>query len=267
MRFGWPISVSLHLFLAAASWIVFSRTVTLEPETKVIPVQIASISEITNVRATVKAKPKPVKPEPEKPMTLETPMDNAADKGEANPVPKTSEASPPVIVPDATAEIDIDTPEPEPEKPAFDLDRFAAVIDRTRETQPEIGQQRSLQSEENFYVAGETAQDVIGEGSALTMNEIDALKQKMYQCWRIPVDAKNPEELAVKVRVKMRSDGTVLEAQLHEPRIVARSSNPFMSVAARRAVNAVTNCGPYDFLPKEKYSNWQDMILHFIPEA
>jgi len=265
MRFGWPISVSLHLFLAAASWIVFSRSVVIDPESKVIPVQIATISEISNVRASVK-KPKTT-PKTEQPMTLQSPMESAEEKGAPKPVEKTAEASIPDIIPDETVELEIEQPEPEPEKPAFDLDRFAAVIDKTRETQPEIGQQQALQSEDNFYVSTPTPQAVVGAGSDLTISEIDALKQKMYQCWRIPVDAKNPAELIVAVRVKMRNDGTVMSASLHEPLRVANSSNPFMSVAARRAVNAVRNCGPYDFLPIEKYSQWQDMVLRFIPEV
>ncbi len=265
MRFGWPISLSLHLFLAAASWIVFSRSVSIDPESKVIPVQIATISEISNVRASVK-KPAPT-PKTERPMTLQSPMENAEEKGDPKPVETTAEASIQKVIPDETVDVEVKQPEPEPEKPSFDLDRFAAVIDKTRETQTEIGQQQTLQAEDNFYVSTPTPQAVIGQGSELTISEIDALKQKMYRCWRIPVDAKNPEELIVAVRVKMQSDGSVLSASLHEPLRVANSPNPFMSVAARRAVNAVRNCGPYDFLPLEKYSQWQDMVLRFIPEV
>ena len=243
-----------------------STTTMVDPETKVIPIEITSISELTNVRAAVKPKPKPIDPIPEdQPMTLETPMENAEEQGEVNPVERPSEDSVPEQTPDSeTAEIEQVIEEP---KKGFDLDRFASVIDRTRETQPEVGQQRALQSEENFVDYSENARDAYGEANALTMSEIDALRQKMYKCWRIPADAKNPEELVVTVRVKMRSDGTVTDVRLHEPMKVSASSNPFMSVAARRAVNAVTACGPYDFLPTEKYAGWQDIVLRFIPEV
>ncbi len=266
MRFGWPISLSLHILFLFGGWIVLSRAPVLENQPEIIPVQIATISEITNVRASVKRpSPKP-EPVPELPMTLETPMENAQDQDDAVVIPEQTIPDEPQTSPDKVAEVEISVEPTEPEAPSFDLDRFAAVIDRTRETQPEVGQQRSLQSEENFYVYSQTSQAAVGEGSALTLSEIDALRQKMYECWRIPADAKNPSELMVEVRVALRADGVVVSAELADPGKVASSTNSFMPIAARRAVNAVQRCGPYDFLPAEKYSHWQDMTLRFIPE-
>lgn len=266
MKFGWPISIFLHLSLAVAGLIVFSSSIEIDTENNIIPVELASISDLTNIRATVRPRDKPPV-ETEQPMTLKNPLDNADEQGEARNVDKVAETSTPDRPIDRTAEINLDEDKPEPQKAELDLNKYAAAVDKSRERQPEIGQQQTMKSEENFYVYANENQAAIGQGTSLTVNELDALKQKMYQCWRIPADAKNPSELVVTVRVKMRSDGVVSDARLHEPAKVKASSNPFMPVAARRAVNAVTNCGPYDFLPKEKYSAWQDMVLRFIPEV
>lgn len=229
-------------------------------------VHLASIDEITNLKASVKPeKPKP-KPAETPPMTLQTPMENAPEAGDPQTRTVEPEAAP-EIVPDAeqVAEVKINDPAPAP--PTFDLDRISAFVDRTREQQPEAGQQRALVSEQNFFVYSEAAQAAAGAANALTLSETDALRQKMYECWRIPADATNPSELVVEVKVQMRRDGSVLDAQLASPGKIRRSPNPFMDKAAREAVNAVKKCSPYDFLPVEKYASWQEMVLRFIPEV
>ena len=234
-------------------------------------VHLATIDEVTNLRASVKPEnpePKPKPPEEAPPMTLQTPMENAPEAGA--PQTRAVEAVPepaPQEDPEAEKVAEIEITEPEPEPPSFDLDRISAIVDRQRDQQPEAGQQRALVSEQNFFVYSEAAQAAAGEATALTLSEMDALRQKMYECWRIPADATNPHELIVEVRVQMRLDGSVEDARLESPGKVRRSPNPFMGKAAREAVNAVKRCSPYDFLPVEKYSNWQEMVLRFIPEV
>ncbi|NNE57146.1 MAG: hypothetical protein HKN36_03475 [Hellea sp.] len=260
MKFGWPISLIFHSLILISVWISLSKKTDVEMS-QAIYVELASIDELTNIRASIK-KPDPIPIEPEQPMTVENPMENAPEEGD----PETPERTSPETSPNLTPE-NMDQPDStsKTEEKPFDLDSFSAVVDNTRKTQPKAGQQRTLASEQNFIFYSSVSQAAVGAGTSLSLNEIDALKSKMYECWREPVDAKNPEELAVQVRVKMRSDGHVQSVSLNEPRKVARSQNPHMEVAARRAVNAVKDCGPYDFLPIEKYSSWQDMVLSFIP--
>lgn len=229
-------------------------------------VHLASIDEITNIKASIKAeKPKP-KPVEAPPMTLQTPMENAPEEG--NPQTRTVEPEPsPQDAPEADEIAEAVIKEPDPAPPTLDLDRLSAVVNRTRDQQPEAGQQQALVSEQNFIVYSEVSQGAMGAANALTLSETDALRQKMYECWRIPIDATNAHELVVKVRVQMRRDGTVADARLDSPGEIRRSPNPFMQKAAREAVNAVQKCSPYDFLPVEKYASWQDMVLTFIPEV
>lgn len=263
MKFGWPISFIGHGILGGSLLVGFSSITALEPQKKVMQVHLASIDEVTNIRASIE-RPKP-RPEPvERPMTLQTPMENAPEAGA--PEERSVEPEPkPEIVPDSDKEAEIITEDPEPATPSFDLDRISDIVDKSRDQQPEAGQQQALLSEQNFIVYSTAAQAAIGEASALTLSEMDALKQRMLKCWRIPVDAVNPHELIVEVRVHMRTDGSVSDAYLASPDDVRRSTNPFMQKAARNAVNAVKKCSPYDFLPADKYASWQDMVLRFIP--
>ena len=103
----------------------------------------------------------------------------------------------------------------------------------------------------------------------MTVNEMDALQSAMYKCWRMPADAKNPEKLVVRLSVKILPDGYVQDVKIIDKARQRRNDpgNPFWDVAEQRAVRAVSQCGPYDFLPAEKYSQWKDMTLNFRPEV
>ena len=283
MKLGLPISFVLHGAAIFGGLFVYKGGVKPMPETRIIPIELVTVAEVTNIRAAIKAPtPKEITPPEAEPMTLETPMENAPEEGEAQEAPK--ETSEPVEIvkeaelkiPDETAlpvpdkEIEDVAPEPEePEEPAFNLDKLASMIDRSRETAPEKNQQRVLQSETNNYVFADSARTGSGEGTGMTVNEMDALQSAMYKCWRMPADAKNPERLIVRLSVKLLPDGYVQDVRIIDKARQRRNDpgNPFWDVAEQRAVRAVSQCGPYDFLPSEKYTHWKNMTLNFRPDV
>jgi len=281
MKLGLPISFVLHGAAIFGGLFVYKGGVAPLPETRIIPIELVTVTETTNIRAAVKApKPEKITPPEAEPMTLETPMENAPEEAEAKEAPKeTSEAvevvkEAEVKIPDNTAlpipDKEVEEAKPaEPEPPAFDLDKLANMIDRSRETAPEKNQQKVLQSETNNYVFAENSRMGSGEGTAMTVNEMDALQSAMYKCWRMPADAKNPEKLIVRLSVKILPDGYVQDVKIIDKARQRRNDpgNPFWDVAEQRAVRAVSQCGPYDFLPAEKYSQWKDMTLNFRPEV
>jgi len=281
MKLGLPISFVLHGAAIFGGLFVYKGGVKPLPETRIIPIEIVNVAEVTNIRAAIKApKPKKISPPETKPMTLETPMENAPEEAEANeavkevvkePVEIVKEAE--VKIPDETArpipDIELETKLEEPEAPSFDLDKLASMIDLSRETAPEKNQQKVLQSEINNYVFAEQSLAGSGEGTAMTVNEMDALQSAMYKCWRMPADAKNAEKLVVRLAVKILPDGYVQDVKIIDSARQRRNDpgNPFWDVAEQRAVRAVSQCGPYDFLPAEKYSKWKDMTLNFRPDV
>ena len=276
-----PISFVLHGAAIFGGLFVYKGGVKPLPETRIIPIELVTVTETTNIRTAVKApKPENISPPEAEPMTLETPMENAPEEAEAKEAPKeTSEAvevvkEAEVKIPDETAlpipDKEVEEAKPaEPEPPSFDLDKLASMIDRSRETAPEKNQQKVLQSETNNYVFAENSRAGSGAGTAMTVNEMDALQSAMYKCWRMPADAKNPEKLIVRLSVKMLPDGYVQDVKIIDKARQRRNDpgNPFWDVAEQRAVRAVAQCGPYDFLPAEKYSQWKDMTLNFRPEV
>jgi len=281
MKLGLPISFVLHGAAIFGGLFVYKGGVKPLPETRIIPIEIVNVAEATNIRAAIKApKPKKISSPETMPMTLETPMENAPEEAEANeavkevvkePVEIVKEAE--VKIPDETArpipDIELETKPKEPEAPSFDLDKLASMIDLSRETAPEKNQQKVLQSEINNYVFAEQSLAGSGEGTAMTVNEMDALQSAMYKCWRMPADAKNAEKLVVRLAVKILPDGYVQDVKIIDSARQRRNDpgNPFWDVAEQRAVRAVSQCGPYDFLPAEKYSKWKDMTLNFRPDV
>jgi len=282
MKLGLPISFVLHGAAIFGGMFVYSGAVKPLPETRIIPIELVSVTDTTNIRAAVKApKPEKITPPEAQPMTLETPMENAPEEAEAKEAPK--EVKPPAeivneaevkildedAIPVPEVEIEIEVTPQEPEPPTFDLDKLSSMIDRSRETAPEKNQQRVLQSETNNYVFAENSRAGSGAGTEMTVNEMDALQSAMYKCWRMPADAKNPEKLIVRLSVKILPDGFVQDVKIIDSARQRRADpgNPFWDVAEQRAVRAVSQCGPYDFLPAEKYSQWKDMTLNFRPDV
>ncbi|MBC6412071.1 MAG: hypothetical protein GDA39_03825, partial [Hyphomonadaceae bacterium] len=147
MKFGWPISLVLHAGVCVSGMIAFSSgTLDADKHWRVVPVELLTVDELTNIRAAVH-RPDSDTP-PDQLMTLETPMVFAPAEGASRRV----DSAPEPTLPDVTDLLnDQQTDEvlpdrPEPETPVFNLDDMAALIDRTRETQEKANQQNVTRS-------------------------------------------------------------------------------------------------------------------------
>jgi len=275
MKAGLPISLLLHGSVMFGA-LVFSGNVQPLAEGRIIPIDLITIAPETNIKAAVKAaKPEQIQDElPE--MTLETPLQSAPEiddvvKKTAKDTPepiKSAEAIVPDLSPDTPKETIPDDVPPEPVKESFSLDALSGLIDKSRETAPDKNKQVALQSENNQYAFADQARARTGEGNAMTLSELDALQSAMYRCWRMPADAKDPEKLLVRLDVKMLRGGFVEDVRVIDSTKSRRNApgNAYWDIAEQRAVRAVAQCAPYDFLPDEKFSDWQSLILNFRPK-
>lgn len=278
MNLSWFISIVLHAAIMFGGLLLFSGEIAPTQEGRVIPVEIISVAEDTNIRAALKAKTPDQITEAEMSRALETPdetvletdPDGVDSDAEAVQLEKIAEVLPPSTrkdIPIPDREDEVEDGSAEPEVPIFDLDNLSALIDKSRKSQPERHKQKTLESEKNQYEFAKVARASAGLGTKLTVNEIDALQSKMYHCWRISVDAKDPEDLIVRVRVQLDQNGYVKSATLLDKARINSSANTYLKIAAERALRAVSKCAPYDFLPVEKYSAWKDMELSFRPDV
>jgi hypothetical protein len=273
MRAGLPISLALHAGILFAGSIAWNAAAPLE-EGRVVPVELITIDEFTDIRASLKrerAEPTP-EPEPTEPMQVERAAPNAEILADTNNIAPDEEVT--AIVAPAVPEISTDAGETDEVEqvaeaaPVFDLDKISALIDRSDDTAVEVNSQVTQEAETERLVYADRAREGVGTGLKMTLSELDALQSAMYQCWRMPADATDLEKLVVRLQVDMLPGGFVKDVRVID-RASSRSAapgNPFWDVAEMRAVQAVSRCAPYDFLPPEKFDQWESLILNFRPK-
>jgi colicin import membrane protein len=191
------------------------------------------------------AKPAEQKPDMAKAEAKPDPVTERAkeqEKQERKPEPKRTEAKPPMP-----------PRKPAPPAPRFDPSQVAALLDKQQATRlaaagPALNPAASLGAP-------------TGKATQLSLSELDALRQRLAQLWSIPAGARDPQELVVVFRIKLKRDGT-LDGW---PTLVSSGKTP-LSIAARESAARALNRGqPYDMLRPETYELWKDIEITFDP--
>lgn len=267
------LSLVLHLALFASAFIYFPRSASQLSESVLVPVELVTLSDITNIRA---ARPDPV-PEPE-PEVIERPQP-VAPQPEPEPQPRQAEPEPIPLPPTQEPEPEPEPepvrepeptpppPQPEPQRPqpqpqpqpqrqqqqGLDLDALSTLVDRSRQssapTQADQGD----------------ARQGAGAGTAMTATMADLFRSQASRCWREPSDAPDPASLRVQVEVQLERDGSLsAPPRLVDSNRVLGSSNPYLRLAGERAVRAVIECAPYA-MPAAQYQQWRRITVNFEP--
>jgi colicin import membrane protein len=268
------ISAALHTAILLFALVAFPAAKMEHAPLIAIPVDLATPSEVTKIKAgmadakgdaPLAGKPKEPKPEAVKeaskpddqPAEAEKPADKPKPKAETpKPEPKVDAKKDEKPAKPKQAEAKPKKPAPKvAKKPDFNTDRIAALLnkipDATDEPAPVL---RS--AETPAKVRGQST----GTEMTMSVNEIDALRARIAQCWSPPPGGLGAEQIVVKLRLKLNEDGTLVGY----PSIANRGASPFFQAAADSAVRAVYQCQPYT-LPSEKFALWRDMILNFDP--
>lgn len=253
------------------------RASTVETDTpEAPPVEDAGNSETTqdappvpdpgDVAATPDAgAPPPPTPEPEPAVTEPEPPAQEAEPAPPEPAPtpaeQPAEATPPPPEPSAAPAQATRTPKTKPTPPKkvtatasaeskFNSDKISALLDKQDPsgggTQKPAGQQALGSSK------GKTV-------SKMSQTQLAALQAAIQECWNVPVGAEGADKLVVRLQFKMTPEGVVDGF----PEILNSDSNPYFRPMAESARRAVLRCGPYDFLPADKYEEWNEVIINF----
>jgi outer membrane biosynthesis protein TonB len=276
---GLVVSLLMHGAIVAALFITFSKKLDLvEEQSPIVPVDVVTIADKTNVRAAVKAAPK-VKPVEEKPVEAPQPQPEKADPI-LQPVERQEEPPPPPPEPDLMQaepapdvpppDIQLEKPKPEPEvkpqkepeakpvkqaeakpkKEKFDIDNVLALLDKRAP---------SASSAPNARTADRDIKG-IGAQTAMTAELQDAMLSQIRQCWNPPVGAPHPGDLIVDFELVLNQDGSVASAASD----ALSSSNSYTKAAAGAARRAIYECAPYK-LPADRFKDWHDVTLTFDP--
>ncbi len=95
----------------------------------------------------------------------------------------------------------------------------------------------------------------------MSLSELDALRQRLAQLWNIPAGAKDPQELVVQIRMKLKPDGTLAGP----PMVLTSGKSPLFVAARDSAIRALFRGQPYDMLRPENYELWKDIEITFDP--
>ena len=98
----------------------------------------------------------------------------------------------------------------------------------------------------------------------LAITAIDSIRNQFVQCWTLPYGAKDAYKLKVILHLTLDIDGNVTNVDLLDKQKYKK--NQFFRAMADSAIRAVHKCSPIVGLPKEQFSEWEQMELHFDPQ-
>ena len=273
MRRSTVISIALHAAILVWAVAIFPSARLDAPPLLDVPVDVMSPSEFTKLKAgMVDAKddgPLEKKPDAPKPKALTEktepkPEEKVPDKeAEAKPKdePKAEEKKEVVKAekpkPVKTEPPKKPKPAPEAKKRDFNADRISALLNKI----PDQSQSTPKAADTPPEAKKETHGQSTGTEMTMSVNEIDALRAKIAQCWSPPPGGLGAEHIVVRLRMQLNEDGSLVGY----PSVENGGGSGFFQAAADSAVRAVYQCQPYSSLPADKYAVWRDIILNFDP--
>ena len=138
-------------------------------------------------------------------------------------------------------------------KELFDPNNIAALIDKSKEN---IGET----IEKNDKIS--QSQDDSMDFSKLTLSEEDALKAQIFGCWSIPLGLPYNENLLVRIKLKLKPDGTLVKSEILDHARMNMPGQGFYKVLAESALRAIQLCQPLK-VPTSGYERWKDLQLNF----
>ncbi len=276
MKTASAISTGLHVLVLAWATLSFSgKTFEVTPAES-LPIDLISEKEFSQMTKGVKEAPKPLeKPKPivekkaeEPPKPIEEIKPKVVEKKEvASNKEIQAEAPPPAPAPDPIADKLNKPPEkqeaktqplppkkpplPKPNKPKFDADKIAALLDK-RDPTRNAATGAELNSAPSLGTAA-------GGAAQLSQSEIDALKARLYALWSPPVGARDAGNVQIEIRIRFKRDGTLATG----PQVLTSGNGTVFNAMRDSAVRAVLVGQPYTMLRPDHYETWKEIDFLF----
>jgi colicin import membrane protein len=283
------ISAAIHAVLLVWGALSFS-VAPLTAATESLPIDIISDKQFSELTAGIRNAPKAATPKPladkvEEPKPAQTPeaVATVVEKPEIKPIPKETpaEQKPPEPKPEAKPEKAEKKPPPKTDpiaealkkeearkaaeakkakaaaskkpQPAFNPDQIAVLLDK-RNPQRQAVAGEEINKQPTLGVAS-------GNAATLSISEIEALRQRLMQLWNPPAGVANPQELTVRVRIKLGRDRKLVG----QPVVLNSGSSSAYEAARTSAIRALFEGQPYDMLKPENYELWKEIEITFDP--
>ena len=138
-------------------------------------------------------------------------------------------------------------------KELFDPNQIAALIDKSKEETSETLRKTEKLTQSNVKNSFT---------NALTLSQEDALKAQIFGCWSLPLGLPYQENLMVRIKLKLKPDGTVLKTEILDHARMNSPGQAFYKVLAESALRAIRICQPLR-VPPTGYEKWKDLQLNF----
>ena len=140
-------------------------------------------------------------------------------------------------------------------KEIIDTNQIAALIDKAKEVEAVEQKKKdnvTQSSQKNSFATG------------LTLSQEDALRAQIFGCWSVPLGLPYDEDLLVRIKLRLKKDGTIVKSEILDHQRMNRPGQKFYKVLAESALRAVRLCQPLK-VPPTGYDKWKDLQLNFNP--
>ena len=138
-------------------------------------------------------------------------------------------------------------------KELFDPNQIAALIDKSKEETAQTLKKDKKLTQSNVKTSFATG---------LTLSQEDALKAQIFGCWSLPLGLPYHKNLLVRIKLKLKPDGTVLRSEILDHARMNQPGQGFYKVLAESALRAIRICQPLR-VPPTGYEKWKDLQLNF----
>ena len=255
-------SISFHALVILLTVIslpfMMRQPIDLPP---IISVELIQISDKTNIPYAPKARKviEKVKEEEKRVVSEQAPpAAKAKEKPDRIPMPKENDEkkelnkkkqNPKEIKPEIRQSSEFE------KKEIINTNEIAALIDKAKEEQAKV------EKDENKLTQSST-KDSFAKG--LSLSEEDALKAQIFGCWSVPLGLPYDDNLLVRIKLKLKQDGTIMKSEILDHERMNRPGQQFYKILAESALRAVRICQPLK-VPPTGYEKWKDLQLNFNP--
>ena len=135
----------------------------------------------------------------------------------------------------------------------FDPNQIAALIDKSKEETAKTLKKNKKLTQSSVRTSFATG---------LTLSQEDALKAQIFGCWSLPLGLPYHKNLLVRIKLKLKPDGTVLRTEILDHARMNQPGQGFYKVLAESALRAVRICQPLR-VPPTGHEKWKDLQLNF----
>ena len=139
-------------------------------------------------------------------------------------------------------------------KELFDPNQIAALIDKSKEETAETLKKNKKLTQSSVKTSF---------ANALTLNQEDALKAQIFGCWSLPLGLPYQKNLLVRIKLRLRQDGTVLRSEILDHARMNLPGQGFYKVLAESALRAIRICQPLR-VPPTGYEKWKEVTNLFL---